>query len=233
MRMPLRLAASALVTSVFGLSQVNAHPAPIPAEEKAKLSDTQQRELEEKLKQLLSQLQAIEAKQAETKKPGQPDTPKPVKPEGAGGLQFQLVPAADPAIALKLLLVKSTDPKVIALTRELLALLEKQSPQKPPAPRDPFKGEVVPDGAKPKPGQPPHLEFKFEGFNLESRKPNAGGVPDAGKGGLLMTTAPAAGASSLKLSADGKTAAVVGADGSITIYDVATGKEQLKFPAKK
>ena len=35
------------------------------------------------------------------------------------------------------------------------------------------------------------------------------------------------------MSADGKTAAVVGADGTITIYDVATGKEQMRFPGKK
>lgn len=43
----------------------------------------------------------------------------------------------------------------------------------------------------------------------------------------------AAGPSTLKLSADGKTAAVLAADGTITIYDVATGKETMKFGGKK
>lgn len=42
-----------------------------------------------------------------------------------------------------------------------------------------------------------------------------------------------ASASMLRLSSDGKTAAVVGGDGTVTIYDVASGKELMKFPGKK
>jgi hypothetical protein len=45
--------------------------------------------------------------------------------------------------------------------------------------------------------------------------------------------APAAGVSSLKLSADGKTAALLSADGTISIFDVVTGKEMMKFAGKK
>lgn len=48
-----------------------------------------------------------------------------------------------------------------------------------------------------------------------------------------MLEFPDSGASSLKLAADGKTAAVVAGDGTVTIYDVATGKELMKFPGKK
>ena len=46
-------------------------------------------------------------------------------------------------------------------------------------------------------------------------------------------TATVAGPSTLKLSADGKTAALLSADGTITIFDVATGKEMMKFASKK
>ena len=35
------------------------------------------------------------------------------------------------------------------------------------------------------------------------------------------------------MSADGKTAAVVAADGTVTVYDTATGKEMMRFPVKK
>ena len=41
------------------------------------------------------------------------------------------------------------------------------------------------------------------------------------------------GSATLKMSADGKLAAIVTADGTITIFDVATGKEMMKFSGKK
>ena len=44
---------------------------------------------------------------------------------------------------------------------------------------------------------------------------------------------PTSGGSTLRLSADGKTAAVVTGDETVTIYDVASGKELMKFPGKK
>ena len=46
-------------------------------------------------------------------------------------------------------------------------------------------------------------------------------------------TAPDPVASTLKLSADGKTAAVVGEDGSITIYDVASGQGTVEVPLEE
>ena len=169
------------------------------------IKEVQGKEVEAKLNQLLKQFEQLEAKKTEGKKVPQPEPVKPAKPE---------MPAADPAMALKLLLMKSSDPKVIALARELLALLEKPTTPKPQA------------------GQPLELEFKIEGLKLQGNKVTPV-APIEGKGGILLMTAPAPAASTLKLSGDGKTAAVVGADGSITIYDVASGKEQLKFPAKK
>jgi hypothetical protein len=116
---------------------------------------------------------------------------------------------------------------VAALAKELLAQLKKQ-----PAPPGfgggvPFKFEFAPapGGEKPKaeatPGTPLQLELKVEGgkhlFMVVPEGPKPGGV----------------GGSTMRMSADGKTAAVVGADGSITIFDVASGKEVMKFPAKK
>ena len=54
------------------------------------------------------------------------------------------------------------------------------------------------------------------------------------KGGTATATATSVGGGSmLRLSADGKTAAVVGGDGTVTIFDVASGKELMKFPGKK
>ena len=72
-------------------------------------------------------------------------------------------------MGLKMLLMKSSDPKVIALARELLVLLEKPATPKPGA-GDPFKAEVGPAPAKPKPGQPLELEFKFGELMLDGQK---------------------------------------------------------------
>jgi hypothetical protein len=81
------------------------------------------------------------------------------------------------------------------------------------------------------PGQP-HVELKFDA--IPGGKPSTVLLGDRN----IEVVKPAiqaagTGASSLKMSADGKTAAVVNADGSIVIYDVTTGKEQMRFPGKK
>jgi hypothetical protein len=144
----------------------------------------------------------------------------------------------EPAIAALEKLAKSSDPKVAALAKELLAALPKPVTSKPgtfllewdghqpggnPGGGLEFRLEGPPL-AKLKPGAP--IELKIENFefefepNLKVQKPQV--ASDTKSGG-----------STLKMSADGKTAAVVGADGSNVIYDVATGKEQMRFPAKR
>jgi hypothetical protein len=100
-------------------------------------------------------------------------------------------------------LTQSKDRKIAAAAKELLDLLVKA---KPP-------GVTPPNPPKPDPkATPKGVELKIEGLTF---------VLDIGS------------ESSLKLSFDGKTAAVIGTDGSVTVYDVATGKEVMKFPAKK
>jgi ABC-type molybdate transport system ATPase subunit len=49
----------------------------------------------------------------------------------------------------------------------------------------------------------------------------------------VKTTKAEASGSSLRMSADGKTAAVIAADGSVTVFDTASGKEMMRFPVKK
>ncbi|MFO0806636.1 MAG: hypothetical protein U0791_26320 [Gemmataceae bacterium] len=52
-------------------------------------------------------------------------------------------------------------------------------------------------------------------------------------GDVVRATTTPAGTSTLKLSVDGKTAALLSADGTITIFDVASGKETMRFSGKK
>lgn len=74
------------------------------------------------------------------------------------------------------------------------------------------------------------IELKFERLPADGTKPRIIVKDEVVKSVPMISPW---GTSSLKLSADGKTAAVVNADGTITIYDVASGTEQMKFPAKK
>ena len=185
----------------------------------------------ELLDQLMKQAKEREAAQAKpgaqipanpaalgTQIPTNPAPANPVKPvsqspqvqatsqnprPGASAWSVQQVP--DTVGAIKGLTL-SRDPKIAAAAKELLELLTKASPvANPPAPQNPYKPEPQ---ANPKP-----VELKFEG------------------GFFLMNVG--GGESSLKLSVDGKKAAVTGIDGTVTVYDVTTGKELMKFPAKR
>jgi hypothetical protein len=97
----------------------------------------------------------------------------------------------------------SKDPGIAAAARELLGLLTKAAPTTCPP-----------------------------GNSKNSDKTEA--MPVGRKGeGVTKVLVIERHESSLKHSADGKTVAVIGTDGSITLYDVATGREWMKFPAKK
>ncbi|MCE9568324.1 MAG: sigma-70 family RNA polymerase sigma factor [Planctomycetes bacterium] len=205
---------------------------------------------EDKLQQLLKQLHELEAKRAvEAKKAV--ETPKPALPvnpfQGGGGLQppagvtWHLAspqPPGDPAIATLQGLLKSSDPKVVAQAKELLTLLTKKQPVLGGGGLGggglPFRFELAPGGKAelvPPAGKPGTFEYelKFDVPKGDGDKPKVVWMAETAT--ARMTT-PTAGNSSLKLSSDGKTAAVVSADGTITIYDVASGKEQMKFPRK-
>ncbi len=185
---------------------------------------------EERLQQLMKQLQELEAKKAlDAKNPAPPSNPV----LGGGfrpgaGAAWQVLPgqpAGDPALAALQGLLKSPDPKVAALAKELLAMLPKPAVTAPGT--DPFAGGAW--GGKA--GVTAPIEPKLN--RLAPAANNPWGTP---AGGLTRTPATAIsvwGISSLKLTADGKTAAVVGADGTITVYDVASGNEQMRFAGKK
>ncbi|HXD86389.1 MAG TPA: hypothetical protein VN641_07835 [Urbifossiella sp.] len=73
------------------------------------------------------------------------------------------------------------------------------------------------------------VQLQFEGNSPKPEK-NARGVVVVGEMHMKLA---GPGPSTLKMSADGKTAAVVSDDGTVTIFDVASGKELMKFPGKK
>jgi hypothetical protein len=56
------------------------------------------------------------------------------------------------------------------------------------------------------------------------------GKPEAPK---ATGAEPAKAGSTLRMSTDGKTAAVISADGAVVVFDVATGRELMRFPAHK
>ncbi len=189
---------------------------------------------EDRLQQLMKQLRELEAKKAlDAKNPAPPANPQANPPLGGGfrpgpGTPWQAQvlpgqPAGDPAFAALQGLLKSSDPKVAALAKGLLTLLPK--PATPAGGSNPFAGGAW--GGKP--GEAAPVEPRLN--RLAQIPNNPWGTP---AGGLTRTPATTVGdISSLKLSADGKTAAVVSADGTITVYDVASGKEQMKFAGKK
>lgn len=86
---------------------------------------------------------------------------------------------------------------------------------------------VVGDAEAPKSGSTERRVVVVEGKPSEGHKTVTATVVEA------KPAAPASGANTLKLSADGKTAALLAADGTITIFDVASGKEMMKFSGKK
>lgn len=185
---------------------------------------------EDRLQQLLKQLRELEGKKAVDAKNPAP----PANPFLGGGLQpepgaaWQVLPgqpAADPALAALQGLLKSPDPKVAALAKELLTLLPK------PAVPAPGTGPLAGGAWGGKPGATAPVEPRLN--RLAPAANNPWGNPAGGLTRTPATETSVWGVSSLKLSADGKTAAVVSADGTITVYDVASGKEQMKFSGKK
>jgi hypothetical protein len=90
---------------------------------------------------------------------------------------------------------------------------------------------VVGEGDAPKAGTTERRVVVVEGKPTDGPKTVTATV--IGDVVRTTTTTTTAGTSTLKLSADGKTAALLSADGTITIFDVATGKETMKFSGKK
>jgi hypothetical protein len=231
MRTKLRFALAALTAAVLGGQPLFAQ------QPEAELKKAQ-----EQLEKLLKELKDREAKKAETAKP----VPPPPVPPKATVAWAQLQPAGDANGALKAL-TASKDPKVAEMAKQLLEHLSKAAPQpgkplelhlqlaKPAAGGGTFEFKTAPDT---KPGS--QLEFKVVPFpgtpavKAEPAKPVEARVVVVGEKladpvRSVTFSAKAEGASTLKLSADGKTAALLAGDGTITIFDVATGKETMKF----
>ncbi|MDB5311317.1 MAG: hypothetical protein JWO38_5519 [Gemmataceae bacterium] len=230
MRTPLRLVLSAVVAGLFGLSSAVAEE-PAAPKEQPRARGAEQKEIEERLERLTKELDELEAKKrAEAAKPGAvaPTTP-PVYGWRMPALTAPAQPVQDPAGAALRGLLKSQDPKVVSLATELLERLGKSAA--PPA-----VARVVPgDGA----GAP--LRVEVEAWGHKQRAPAELKVePPAAERVRVRTVvlnergeAAKTGQSRLRMSADGKTAAVVGADGSVTVFDTTTGKELMRFPAKE
>jgi hypothetical protein len=228
MRNILHLGLSALILGFIMLCPAFSQTPP-PAREQPRNDDAEIKAAQERLKKLIAEIAAQEAKKSQTPKA---EPPKAATP-------------SDPAVAALEKLAKSSDPKVAALAKELLGAMKHSTPGgdgklllqfdgAPGGKPGVLEFNIKPPPSAPKPGIPFELKFDDLKFDLQQGVPNIKGQPNIiivgeAKGG----TTPAAGGSTLKMSADGKTAAVVGADGTITIYDVATGKEQMRFPGKK
>jgi hypothetical protein len=228
MRLSLRCAVWALVAGLLGVS-------PAAAQDQPK-TDAEFKKAQEQLEKLVQQLREREAEKREDGRKTRPDVPKP--PATPDRQKSGSMPAhGDAATAALKDLAHSKDPKVAGLARELLGLLAR-SGSKPGGEGLQFQFEFAPGSSKPsKPAEQKARGPVFQ-FETEPGKPvgDQKGVEkrivviaEGGKGYF----AASGGTSSLKLSADGKTAAVVGSDGTVTIYDVATGKETMKFAGKK
>ena len=241
MRTPLRFASAALVAGFIGLSPATAQPREQPKPE-AELKKAQ-----EQLERLLQELREQEAKKAKPDAPKPPVPPTPANPAAtqARPMIWTTTASGDPAAALKGL-INSKDPRTAALAKELLDQLAKSAPKGPEPSKSggsEFRFEVVPPGDLKSGGklevelralkaQQP-LEWKVLPRPGEELKSERRIVVVDDKSTAHAQPAPASGSSTLRLSADGKTAAVVSGDGTVTIYDVATGKEIMKFPGKK
>jgi hypothetical protein len=176
------------------------------AQERVKVElEAKARELE-KLRDQLS-----EEVRRRTERPSQPAI-------GVRSIVTQPVPAADPLAALKPLL-RSEDPKVAALAAQLTELLAKKAP---------LRVELS------------TLQSPLRRIDEQVRLPiKVGGAPTSEPLKVVVfdrdvkTTKTVEAGSSLRMSADGKSAAVVAADGTVTVYDTASGKELMRFPVKK
>jgi hypothetical protein len=238
-----------LIAVMLGCSGLSIARAQAPTKEQPKNAEAELKAAREKLQTLLAELREKELRLAQERREKEDKKAKEAKPEPQKNvieielnapkiqLDAQKSQPADPAVIALHGLLKSNDPKVVALAKELLDVLAKSQTQPGVqrgggldwkiVPAAPLKLEGFPFSGKP--GQP--LELRFE--TIPGAK--SGTVVEERKVDVARPAGPAAatGASNLKMSADGKTAAVVNADGSIVIFDVATGKEQLRFPARK
>jgi hypothetical protein len=200
------------------LEQLRARDAKKAANLAAEQAEAEAKALEARLRRLLEEFREQEAKRPITPERHSaqpaPGTPAPGQSNRGGWMVIPAQPQMDP-LGLLHNLAKNTDPKIAALARELLERLAKTPAPgstplavKPPTAGKPIELEVelVPDGSRP-------------GLPVVVKPPTRVVVKDEG---------PKA-SSTLKMSADGKTAAVVSADGTIVVYDVATGRELMRF----
>jgi hypothetical protein len=168
------------------------------------------------LEKLRDQLADEAKKKAATIKEGVLSKPQPPQPATGVVRWAAEQPVADPLAAIKPL-IRSDDPKVAMLAAQLAEALAKKAPQpKPP---------VVVAGQL-------HFEGAGQTLRLES-KPVATSEPLKVVVSTDKVVKVAEPVSSLRMSADGKTAAVIAADGSVTVFDAASGKELMRFPVKK
>jgi hypothetical protein len=188
-----------------------------------------------RLHKLLNELREQENKKArpEAAKPFAPPTP-PLPPAPSKPMVWT-TPAqgggdSSSAMAAVKGLLSSKDPKTVALARELLEHLARSTAK-------PEGGAQFEFHLAPSPGGKA-IELKLE--SLSKVKPGAGAdyrvTPPAVERRVVVAaerTGPAGGSSTLKLSADGKVAAIVDADGTVTVFDVVSGKEMMKFAGKK
>lgn len=172
--------------------------------------------LEEKLQQLMKELRDREAHKA---KNPEPKPAPPAVPAPPVMLPQPVRPAQPDAKAVLQGLTKHPDPKIAGLATELVERLGKANP---PA----GVPGLPPISIAPAPGKPIEIELVYP--------PGIGTRPIEVKPQppRVIAKEEPKGASSLRMSADGKTAAVVQADGTVVVYDVASGKELMRFPAK-
>jgi hypothetical protein len=175
------------------------------------------------LEKLRDQLADEAKKKADVVKEGVLSKPQP--PQSATGVVRWVAEqqSADPLAAIKPL-IRSDDPKVAALAAQLAELLAKKAATTP----KPAVG-VVDVGGKLAVGGGP---IKRPEVKTGSEPLKVVVVTDKSASTDKTTKVPENYAS-LRMSADGKTAAVTAADGSVTVFDTASGKELMRFPVKK
>ncbi|QJX00976.1 WD40 repeat domain-containing protein [Frigoriglobus tundricola] len=246
----LRFALVAVVMGTVMLAPARAQH-PTTPQELQKIQD-EIKALEEKRRILLvaeerkrAAVKAAEAKAAETKAAESKPTEMtwqfvvPSQPKAAA-------PTADAHAPLRAL-AKHSDPKVAALAKELLERLAAPAPAAPKGPKAEKSGAIQlyfeADG---KGGFPLGILSGGDGkkgaevIDIVLGTDGKGGPPRVvGSADVVIAAIlpgqgePAKATSSLKMAADGKTAAVVSADGTVVVFDVATGRELMRFPGKK
>jgi phage-related minor tail protein len=176
------------------------------------------------LEKLRDQLADEAKKKADVVKEGVLSKPLPPQP-ATGVVRWGLAEqqATDPLAAIKPL-IRSDDPKVAALAAQLAELLAKKAATTP----KPAVGVVEVGGKLVAGGGPikrPEVKTGSEPLKVVV-------VTDKSASTDKTAKVPESYAS-LRMSADGKTAAVTAADGSVTVFDTASGKELMRFPVKK